>query len=101
MKPDAIGDLSFDGEMLSTCLWYPRTQDPDRTLDHPVRVEVDLICVRAARPIRIEYDFDRNGYVITAPFLPAGHNDDHDCEFIWAEVSFVAGDRDFTQSKTP
>jgi hypothetical protein len=85
-------DLHFDGELLSVPLWYPRQQDPNRTMGHPVRVEVDLVCVRAARAIRIEYDFDRNGYVITVPTLPAGHTDDHDCDWVWVEAAFVDGE---------
>ncbi len=88
-------DLGFDGETLEVPLWYPRVIDTEREFNHPVRVEIDLIDVRAARPIRIEYDYDRNGYVIMVPTLPEGHTDDSDCEFIWTEAAFVDGDRGF------
>lgn len=97
MNRNSTGDLHFDGELLSVPLWYPRINDPERSLDHPARVEVELICVRAARPIRIQYDFLRNGYVITVPTLPEGHDDDSDCDLVWIEAAFVAGDRDSIQ----
>ena len=87
-----MSDLQFDGTLLSVPLWYPRTEDPNRTPDHPVRLEIDLVCVRAAKPIRVEYDFERNGYVITVPTLPPEHADDHDCDLVWVEAAFVAGE---------
>jgi hypothetical protein len=43
-------------------LWYPRVEDTERTPDHPQEVEVDLIDVRAANSLVIDYDFDRDGY---------------------------------------
>lgn len=43
-------------------LWYPTLHDAC-CVDV---IEVQLICVRAARGIRVHYDFERDGYVISA-----------------------------------
>lgn len=42
-------------------LWYPDAQG------EPTVVEIQLVHVRAARDIRVQYDFDRDGYVVSAP----------------------------------
>ena len=63
-------------------IWYPRVAG------NPLGVEVSLNDVRAARSIRVGYDFDRDGFVIIAPNNPGdGEHDDDDCT--WAEVAFV------------
>jgi hypothetical protein len=59
-------------------LWYPGVPG------NPLGIEVDLVHVRAARSIRVGYDFGRDGFTITAPSDP-GDDDD----VTWAEVAFV------------
>ena len=66
------------GSMLAVDLWYPRVDDRSCT-----SVEVGLMDVRAARDIRIAYDFKRDGYVITADEA-SGDEDERR-----AEVAFV------------
>ena len=66
------------GSMLAVDLWYPRVDDKSCT-----SVEVGLMDVRAARDIRIAYDFARDGYVITADEA-SGDEDERR-----AEVAFV------------
>lgn len=69
-------------------LYYPRlANDPDMVdiADIVDTIEVGLSDVRAARDIRIQYDFDRDGYVITAQKW------DSDFASPWIEVGFVPG----------
>lgn len=63
-------------------IWYPGVDG------NPLGIEVDLVHVRAARSIRVGYDFGRDGFTITAPNDPGDgeHNDD---DVTWAEVAFV------------
>jgi hypothetical protein len=66
-------------------LWYPGVPG------NPLGIEVDLVHVRAARSIRVCYDFRRDGFTITA------QADTGDAEFDaetegntpWLEVAFV------------
>lgn len=46
-------------------LWYPGIDGDDRTDDQPEAIEIGLVHVRAADTIRVTYDFDRDGYVIS------------------------------------
>ena len=57
-------------------LFYP-------TIDIIQAIEIDLIDVRAADPIRIEYDFDRNGWVIKQTI---GQENGQD---VWEKVAFI------------
>ncbi len=69
-------------------LSYPRlANDPDMSdvCNIVDTIEVGLEDVRAARDIRIQYDFDRDGYVITAQKW------DSDYDSPWLEVGFVVG----------
>ena len=66
-------------------LWYPRTDDPNRTSDHPTSVRVGLMDVRAADDVVIDYDFDRDGYRIRM-------SADVDAPLV--EVAFVASSVD-------
>lgn len=70
--------------ILSVGIEYPRQQDSKCKA-----VEVSLVDVRAAADIRIHYDFDRNGWVITmekTERLPSGTNTSTG---EWIEVGFV------------
>lgn len=77
----------FDGHyVVETELWYPRVKDPG-CVD---TVIVDLLDVRAAPPIKVQYDFKRDGYVIYR------RDDDYEGEgFFWVEKAFIhANDED-------
>lgn len=60
-------------------IWYPKTPAP--------KVEVDLVHVRAADPIRVSFDFPRNVWVIEQPYY---RKDEHgeDTED-WREVTTI------------
>ena len=71
-------------EALLVELWYPRNDDERRF------VQVGLCCVRAADDIQIEYDFDRDGWVIRQQGgveIPGGI--EHVENEPWVEVAFV------------
>lgn len=91
--PEALvspNDMRFDcGERLHVPLWCPRTEDPERTFNHPISVEIDLVCVRAADSIRIEYDFERDGYSIKQASKFEWAEDDEVQDPDWQEVAFV------------
>lgn len=70
-------------------LWYPRTDDPSRTPDHPTEVEVDLMDVRAADSILIDYDFERDGYRIRMATVHEWSLEDEDRDPKYVEVAFV------------
>jgi hypothetical protein len=73
-----LHSLSLDKGKVHVDLWYPR-------IDHSVHtIHIGLMDVRAARDIRINYDFERDGYAITA------QKDDAKYEEDWYEVAFVA-----------
>lgn len=67
-------------------MWYPNVAG------NSVGIEVDLVSVRAARSIRIEYDFARDGYAITAQADPGDGEFDEVAEVStpWREVAFVS-----------
>lgn len=72
--------LDVRGDTATVGLWYPRTE--------PVKaIEVDL--VRAADSIRVEYDFERDGWVIKQASRFEWEADDPDCDPDWQEVAFV------------
>lgn len=72
----------IEGHDIAT-LWYPRSNERKH-------VTIELIDVRAADDLRIEYDFDRDGYVIkqqrwagcTKPFESLDYEE-------WVEVAFI------------
>lgn len=69
-------------------LWYPRSENLARTAAEPQAIEIDLFDVRAASRIRITYDFDRDGYVITMkPTRELGGVMEETGD--WQEVAFV------------
>ena len=89
----APGDLNFYDDTLHVDLWYPNIErepkDPPRTFDHPVAVQVGLMHVRAADDIRIEYDFERDGYVVKQGSIFEWPASDTVCDRDWQEVAFV------------
>lgn len=82
-KLDSDDQLHRDKDMIILDFWYPRSSGNARV------IEIGLCDVRAADSIRISYDFDRDGYVITQaskpPFDENGDEQDED----WQEVAFV------------
>lgn len=70
-------DFIYDGDdSVTVNIRYPRQ-------NHIKKVEVDIECVRSSDGIRIQYDFDRDGWIIEQPKRING-NDQR-----WTEVSFV------------
>ena len=63
-------------------LMYPRTSEVKA-------VTVGLCDVRAADDIRIEYDFERDGWVIKQASRFSWNEDEPDCDPDWQEVAFV------------
>lgn len=64
-------------------LFYPRVEG------NATAVEVGLMDVRAADSIRIEYDFDRDGWVIKQASTFSWDADDKVRDPDWQEVAFV------------
>lgn len=87
IKPDPelwkAGIRMHEGQ-LRLDVWYPRSEDS------PIRsVVVGLMDVRAADDIRITYDFERDGWVISQASRFAWDINDKVCDPDWQEVAFV------------
>lgn len=70
-------------------LYYPRLAKDPYPAHHTDVVDtiyISLMDVRAARDIRIQYDFDRDGYVVSAQTW------DSDADGPWNEVALVPAD---------
>jgi hypothetical protein len=71
-------------------LWYPGVPPVAGATTTIDAVEVQLVHVRAARDIRITYDFDRDGYVIAAQADPGEPGPEaNSVELPYVEVAFV------------
>lgn len=96
------GDSTSDDDTPRRCNYCdfhgpPRVEEPMSGMKHvdleypqspSDGIDIALVHVRAARNIRVHYDFDRDGYVVTAPSYGG------DAEFkmeseTWTEVAFV------------
>ena len=82
MDKEIFEETRYDGDAVHIDLWYPRNDDT------PNALIVGLMDVRAADDIRIEYDFERDGYrILQQPGI------DHDTYLgstgTWQEVAFV------------
>lgn len=89
--PDVVLRSSERGTVLEAPLWYPGVPpDGDRCISTDA-VEITLVHVRAARTLRIEYDFERDGYRVQAEVLPPDERDDAPPpdQTEWIEVAFV------------
>jgi hypothetical protein len=73
-KHPALQDAKIHDGVMYVDLWYPKQPDGVKA------IEIGLMAVRASDGIRIEYDFDRDGWVIKQP---GGDSSD------WQEVAFV------------
>lgn len=72
------------GDVVTVSLWYPRCDDNAKI------IEIDLVDVRAADSIRIQYDFDRDGYAISQARrteMPVSTGEEQDQG--WTEVAFI------------
>lgn len=75
--------FSYGSEVLGVDIWYPRIEDT------PSKVQIGLIDVRAADDIRVEYDFERDGWKISQASTFEWDMDDEVCDPDWQEVAFV------------
>lgn len=72
------------GAILEALIYYPRSEKPDCSA-----VEVGLCDVRAAGSIRVEYNFERDGYRILQQRVK--HHDGWSEETgEWVEAAFVS-----------
>jgi hypothetical protein len=71
------------GDTLCIELWYPRVDGNAKA------IQVGLMDVRAADDIRIEYDFERDGWVIKQAQIFEWEADDNVCDPQWKEVAFI------------
>lgn len=74
--------VSQRGERIVVDLFYPR--------NNPIKaVQIELSDIRAADDILIEYDFDRDGWVIKQAQVFEWEADDDVCDPQWKEVAFI------------
>ena len=83
MKDLTIDGIRRFGNVLFVDLFYPRIEDSINT------IELGLVDVRAADSIRINYDFERDGYVIKQASIFEWEMDDEICDADWKEVAFI------------
>ena len=82
-KDELLKEVEQYGDALHIDIWYPRTDNPIKA------IQVGLMDVRAADDIRIEYDFQRDGWVIKQAQVFEWGADDEVCDPQWKEVAFV------------
>ena len=70
-------------------LWYPMVKDPKRTPDHPTEVEIELVDVRAANSVVVDYDHHRDGYRIRMASKLEWEADDLVMDEVLVEVGFI------------
>lgn len=71
----------FNGA-LDIDIWYPRSSTVKA-------IQVGLMDVRAADSIRLEYDFDRDGWIVKQAQVFEWEENDSVCDPQWKEVAFV------------
>ena len=82
--PEYLG-IRLHNRTLYADLWYPRVTGSGGLQ----AVELGLTDVRVADSIRIEYDYERDGYVIKQASTFEWDPDDTVCDPDWQEVAFV------------
>ena len=80
---DLKKEITQHGDSVHVDLWYPRTENPIKA------IQVGLMDVRAADDIRVEYDFNRDGWVIKQAQIFQWEADDEVCDPKWTEVAFI------------
>lgn len=73
-------------DTLSVDFFYPRANDSGTKI---TKIKIGLVDVRAADDILIEYDFDRDGYVIKQATKFSWDEKDGICDPGWKEAAFV------------
>jgi hypothetical protein len=76
-----VEQLRIIGKTLLAELWYPRCSD------RPNAIEIALVDVRASDGLRIEYDFERDGWSIKQPSKLEFDDGENPNDF-WTEVAF-------------
>lgn len=75
---------SIQGDVCYATIGYPRCEgDQFRT------VEVGLCDVRASDSVRVHYDFERDGWVISQASTFSWPSTDEVCDSDWQEVAFA------------
>jgi hypothetical protein len=87
-KTMAWSEAMLSGDTLHVDFWYPPRRGEAPISDKVAKIEIGLTDVRAADSILIEYDFDRDGYVIKQASRFAWVSAD-DTDPDWQEVAFV------------
>ena len=82
-KDELLEKVEQYGDALHIDIWYPRTDNPIKA------IQVGLMDVRTADDIRIEYDFERDGWVIKQAQVFEWSADDEICDPQWKEVAFI------------
>lgn len=84
-----LNDILFHGDHMSVELWYPNYSATDEGQGKIRAIHVGLMHVRAADDIRIEYDFERDGWSIKQASIFEWAGDDDVMDSDWQEVAFV------------
>ena len=72
----------INGDTLNIPLFDPR-------ISRIKKIEISLISTRAADSILIEYDLDRDGWVVRQASVFSWAADDENCDSDWQEVAFI------------
>lgn len=83
-KDEMLENAKQIGDAMHIDIWYPRNKD-----NSIKAIQVGLMDVRAADDIRIEYDFERDGWVIKQAQVFEWDADDEIRDPQWKEVAFI------------
>lgn len=80
-------DIEAEAELTHVELWYPGVHEPSQE----TAVQIGLCHVRAARDIRVHYDLERDGWVVSAKNGDPTSDEGKDelAEDVWVEQAFV------------
>jgi len=81
-KNDLIKEIRQCGDALHIDIWYPRS-------NLIKAIHIGLMDTRAADDIRIEYDFERDGWIVKQAQVFEWSVDDEICDSKWKEVAFI------------
>lgn len=81
-KDELLKEAEQYGDALHIDIWYPRT--------NPIKaIQIGLMDVRATDDIRIEYDFERDGWAIKQAHVFKWDANDEVRDPQWKEVAFI------------
>ena len=87
--PMPIGEyFEVSGDEATTTIWYPRSEADGPGACAFTKVRVDLMDVRAADPLRVSYDFDRDGWRVEQQSVFEWSEDAEKFDPEWVEVGF-------------